>query len=137
MSNPKDQKGSIAITFVTVTILSLALAGLAYFSAVNAKINASREYTDRIMAYYLCQTGISRDMIDLGADTVPAGGRLIFDYNVDGKIYQITYQLTKSSGRYNVSGEVSSPLGLNRTYVLRTAGQRAFPVFIKGFGAGI
>jgi hypothetical protein len=142
MEKIKSKSGAVAITVVVVITLSLTLAVLLLYILVNAKLDSILGYKDRVIAYYLCETGISVAMLDFGRGNIGKGKNQwterSFDFDIGKKKYAIHYKITRPSGstNYKVTSSVKSPLGFKRSYYLTAAGPRAFPIFIRGFAGG-
>ncbi|MFA6583704.1 MAG: hypothetical protein WCS77_05345 [Elusimicrobiaceae bacterium] len=90
---------------------------------------------DRTTAYYLCETGASVAVLDIAAGKIKAGNTTrTFDFTIGDQSYKVRYVVKKVSGVWAIESSVASPLRLGATYTLKVGGQRAFPIFIKGFG---
>lgn len=100
---------------------------------------------DRTTAYYLCETGASVAMLDIGRGrvyknvSIPSMNisynafdnsvKRTFNFSIGSQVYPITYVVSKAGGDWNIKSTVSSPYGLGYIYQLEVGGKRAFPFF--------
>ena len=115
------------------TTLTLTLAVMTLYVLVNAKLSSLKSHKEKFIAYYLCETGISGAMYDFGAGKSGNGSKVDFNYKIGDKTYKVRYEIIKLGSVYEV---ISSAVINNRTYYLKAAGKRAFPIFIKGRPGG-
>lgn len=117
-------------------IICLGIMILLFVLRANAlNLDAFRE---RAVAYYLCETGASVAILDIGHGRVGTeAGKWLnrsFDYTMGGRIYTINYEVSKSAGQWQVVSWVDASSGFSHRYKLRVGGMRSFPIFIRGFG---
>lgn len=125
------------VTLATLVLLAMTVIGM--IAVLNYRVKQHEKGMDRIIAYYLCETGQTFAQIDFiipgRFKTFPATRS--YDVESRGRVFTITYTVTKKKGgRYEIVSSVPSPLGLGCTYKLRMGARRGFPYFIRGKAGG-
>jgi len=129
-------KGYILILVVGVMVVAAsAISTLMVFLRGRAEDLEILE--DRTKAQYLCETAASYALVDFSNGKVPEDWKTV-SFPVGNRSYLLNYRMTKHMGMWQVESSVESPLGLKKMkYGLIVKGNRAFPFFIKGLGAGL
>jgi len=134
---PAHKKG-IALLVTMGILFSISLVIAAMLMVLQARIRQHEKSTDRLIAYYLCETAQTFAQLDFN---IP--GRIEFgkerEYEVDlaGTKYKVWYKVTKPNippGSFEIISWVNSPLGSGAVYKLKMTAGRAFPFFISGKG---
>lgn len=141
MPQPLNRKG-VALLMVSGVSLIIFMGILLVLFILQATTANVSQASERAVAYYLCETGASVAIIDIGEKRIGKGPgqwtQRTFSFDCLGKIYKIRYKITKESGQWSIVSEVGPGVDLEsdltRTYALYVRGQRAFPIFIRGFG---
>ena len=133
----RNNKGVLILLVSALSILiCLGILILLFVLRANAlNLDAFRE---RAIAYYLCETGASVAIVDIGKGRVGTGAgqspSRTFNYTMGSKTYAINYEVTKTGGQWQIISWVEPSAGFSHRYKLRVGGMRAFPFFIRGFG---
>jgi len=131
-------KRGVALLVTMGILFSVSLVLAAMLMVLQMRIRQHEKSTDRLIAYYLCETAQTFAQLDFN---IP--GRITFgaarEYEVElaGKSYKVWYRVTKQvnpSGSYEIISWTNSPLGLGAVYKLKMSASRAFPLFIGGKG---
>jgi hypothetical protein len=137
MRKTSSQKG-VALLLVIGFSMVIFMSIIALLFTLRANLRNLESFKERTEAYYLCETGASVALIHISQGLVGKGAsqktQRSFDYDMGGKIYNITYDVTKVAGTWDIISSVGPSSGFSRTYKLRVCGRRAFPWFIRGFG---
>jgi hypothetical protein len=139
MRKTASEKG-IALLMVIGFSMVIFMTIIALLFTLRANMRNLASFKERAEAYYLCETGASVALLDISKGKVGAGAgkgmQRAFDYDMGGKVYNITYVVTKKNGQWDIVSSVGPQAGFSKTYKLRIGGRRAFPWFIRGFGGG-
>jgi hypothetical protein len=104
---------------------------------LRANIRNSEAFKERAKAYYLCETGASIAILDIRNGRIGNGSgqwtEHAYNYSMGGTTYSISYKVEKERGAWLITSWVGPASGFSRTYKLKVGGQRAFPIFIRGF----
>ncbi len=134
----RNKKG-ILILLVSALSIIICLGILILLFVLRANALNLEAFRERAIAYYLCETGASVAILDIGHGRVGSGaGQSLtrtFNYAMGGKTFPINYEVSKTAdGQWQVISWVDSSAGFSHRYKLRVGGMRAFPIFIRGFG---
>jgi len=139
MEKKSSQKG-VALLMVIGFSLVIFMTIISLLFTLRANMRNLAAFKERTEAYYLCETGASVALMDIANGTIGTGPgkwtQRSFDYDLGGKICNITYVVTKKNGQWDIVSSVNGTSGFSKTYKLRIGGRRAFPWFIRGFGGG-
>ncbi|MBI3547987.1 MAG: hypothetical protein HY078_02935 [Elusimicrobia bacterium] len=128
---------SLVLVFGVIIVASSVLVGL--YSMLKTRTDDLAAISDRIIAQYLCEAGISAALLDIknGRVGVDAGQWMarIFTFPVGARSYEIQYVVTKDQGNWDIVASVDSPTGQGLRYSLRVGGSRAYPIQILGLGS--
>ncbi|MFA5090245.1 MAG: hypothetical protein WC510_04335 [Candidatus Omnitrophota bacterium] len=132
-----QRKGVVLLMVVTLSlIIFIWIMGLLFVLRSNVYNLVSFE--ERAKAYYLCETGVSVAILDIANGKIgTTSGKWTerqFEYEMGGINYFINYKVRKQNGRWYIDTWVDQSSGFSREYTLAVGGQRAFPIFIRGFG---
>jgi len=139
-----SQRGIVLFLVLGLSIL-LFIGLLGLFFLLTANIRNLEAFKERAEAYYVCETGaslaISQGVCGQAQTAYPSlvTGTLpySFDYTIEDhtytKSYTINYIAEWASGVCTVKSSVGPLSGFKRTYTLEVKGQRAFPIFTRGF----
>lgn len=136
------EKG-VVLVLVCGFILVVSIVLLGTYIHLRGRVHDVEIFTDRTKAYYLCETGASVAILDIGKGKIGTGPgkwtERTFNFTVGEGIYPIHYEVDKVRGQWMIVSSVDSPLGLDIRYSLKVGGRRAFPIFIKArpFGCGM
>lgn len=136
MFDKQRQKGVVLLMVMGLSlVLFIGIAGLLF--VLRANIRNIEAFKERARAFYLCETGASVAIMDIARGKIGTGPgkwtERTFDYTMGDKTYPIYYKVTRSAGQWKIVSIVNASAGFNWTYKLRVGGQRAFPIFIRGF----
>ncbi|MDD2703226.1 MAG: hypothetical protein PHC33_04400 [Candidatus Omnitrophica bacterium] len=133
----KNNKG-VLILLVSALSIIICLGIMILLFVLRSNALNMEAFRERAVAYYLCETGASVAILDIGKGRIGTGAgqytSRTFDYTMGSKTYPINYEVTKSAGQWQVISWVDSSAGFSHRYKLRVGGRRAFPFFIRGFG---
>ncbi|MFA5363120.1 MAG: hypothetical protein WC335_07790 [Candidatus Omnitrophota bacterium] len=133
----KDNRG-VLILLVSALSIIICLGILILLFVLRANALNLEAFRERAIAYYLCETGASVAIVDIGKGRIGTGtGQYTsrtFDYEMGRQTYPINYEVTKVAGQWQIISWVDSSAGFSHRYKLRVGGMRAFPFFIRGFG---
>jgi hypothetical protein len=139
MRKTSSQKG-IALLLVIGFSMVIFMSIIALLFTLRANLRNLASFKERTEAYYLCETGASVALLDIANGHIGDGSgqwtQKSFDYDMGGKICNISYEVTKKNGVWDIVSSVGSASGFDKTYKLRIGGRRAFPWFIRGFAGG-
>ena len=132
----RNKKG-VLILLVSALSIIICLGILVILFVLRANALNLEAFRERAVAYYLCETGASVAILDIGKGRVGRGAgqwtKRTFNYTMGGRTYPLNYEVTKVAGQWQIVSWVEPSAGFSHRYKLRVGGMRAFPLFIRGF----
>ena len=124
---------------VTMGILfSVSLVLVAMLMVLQTRIRQHEKATDRLIAYYLCETAQTFAQLDFNIpNRIDFGQPREYEVELADRTYKVWYKITKQAvppGSYEIVSWVNSPLGIGGVYKLKMTASRAFPLYISGKG---
>ena len=124
------------LVLFTSLVLFIVIIGLLYI--LGANLRQLQAYDERTRAYYLCETAASVAILDIANGKIGYGAgqwtERTINLVLDGQSYPVKYTVSRENREWVVISHIASGTGFNQNYNSRVGGQRAFPIFIKGFG---
>ena len=134
----KGDKRWIALLVTMGILFSISLVIAAMLMVLQARIRQHEKSTDRLIAYYLCETAQTFAQLDFNIpNRIDFGATREYAVDLGGTIYTVRYRVTKLAippGSFEIISWIDSPLGLGGTYKLKMNAGRSFPFFIGGKG---
>jgi len=110
-------------------ILFIVITGLLYI--LGANLRQLKAYDKKTNCYYFCETGVTMAILDQARGNIGTGAgewlTRTFTMDVDGKSHQVQYTVSRDAAGVWII--VANSEGCH----LRVGGNRAFPIFIRGF----
>jgi len=137
IAHPAHRKG-VALLITMGILFSVTLVIAAMMMVLRARIRQHERSTDRLIAYYLCETAQTFAQLDFSIpNRIESGKTREYEVELGGVKHKVWYKATKQAippGSYEIISWVNSPLGLGGTYKLKMSAGRTFPFFIGGKG---